>query len=165
MSFSALKYSFLSPGNNTRSTRPQSTRSRVFMFTLPRLMFSSAIISSWVSGSGLISSNACICAMVRLMPQCVPKAPQLLMNCAFASESFMMKGFHHKFNTVFEFSKVFEKLIFPDGGLVFRGIIWLTAKSEVTDQCRSYTGDEDKVFKISFVKCKWNGAFRQPGHE
>jgi hypothetical protein len=55
-----------------------------------------------------MSSKACICAMVRLMPQCVPKAPQLLMNCAFASESFMMKYFHHKDKSFIEFSKLIE---------------------------------------------------------
>jgi hypothetical protein len=55
-----------------------------------------------------MSSNACICAMVRLMPQLVPKAPQLLINCALASVSFMTADLYHKVNAVFEFSKLIE---------------------------------------------------------
>lgn len=89
ISFSAEKNSFLSPGNITLSTRPQLMSSRMFIFVLPRLMSSCSIISSCVSGSGLMRSSACICAIVRLMPQWVPKAPQLLMNCCLASGSFM----------------------------------------------------------------------------
>src|SRR5690349_24805827 len=41
------------------------------------------------------------------MPQCVPKAPQLLMNCCLASVSFIRLNY----NNVSEFSKLFESLL------------------------------------------------------
>ena len=53
----------------TLSTSPQLINSRIFIFVLPRLILSSSIISSCVNGSGLISKRACICAIVRLIPQ------------------------------------------------------------------------------------------------
>ena len=104
ISFSAVKYSLRSPGINTLSTSPQLISSRMFIFVLPRLMSSSCITSSCVTGSGLINSKAWICAMVRLMPQWVPKAPQLLMNCCLASVSFITRSY----KTVFGFLKIIE---------------------------------------------------------
>ncbi len=55
------------------------------MLALPRLMLSCSITSSVLNGSWLMSSSACTCAMLRLMPQALPKAPQASMNRSFAS--------------------------------------------------------------------------------
>jgi acetyl-CoA/propionyl-CoA carboxylase biotin carboxyl carrier protein len=82
-----------SPGTKTLSTKPQSINSLVFIFTLPLLIFSCSIISSCVIGFGDISNKACICAIVLFIPQCVANAPQLLINCAFASANFILQLF------------------------------------------------------------------------
>ena len=88
-SFSASKWSLRSPGFSTLLTRPQSISARRFMFALPRLMFSCSITSSVLNGSVASSSSAWTWAIVRLMPQALPKAPQASMNFRRASGSCM----------------------------------------------------------------------------
>ena len=68
---------------------------------------------------GLMSSRACICAIVLLMPQWVPKAPQLLMNCCLASISFIFQSYE----VDFEFSRNIESLSVEHHSLNCIGLI------------------------------------------
>src|SRR5690606_33902016 len=114
-SFSATKYSFLSPAICFLYTIPYSTNCLILILALPLDITKRSIISSVDKGLPDERSRACTCATDLLIPHSEPKAPQVSINCCFASAnsifSFLIQFYNSKIIKVFVFSKNIENKI------------------------------------------------------